>query len=68
MAQQGMAVINVGTGMCYGGRVEEFDQSLPCIGSLRCNPNRCHQAVITRAECKISSFKISPPLPHTHQL
>lgn len=49
MAQQGMAVINVGTGMCYGGRVEEFDQSLPCIGSLRCNPNRCHQAVITKA-------------------
>ncbi|HAT1543752.1 site-specific integrase [Aeromonas hydrophila] len=49
MAQQGMAVINVGTGMCYGGRVEDFDQSLPCIGSLRCNPNRCHQAVITKA-------------------
>lgn len=49
MAEQGIAVVNVGTGMCYGGRAEDFDESLPCIGSLRCNPNRCHQAVITKA-------------------
>lgn len=49
MAKQGIAVLNVGTGMCYGGRAEEFDESLPCIGSLRCNPNRCPQAVVTKA-------------------
>lgn len=48
MAEQGITVINVGTGMCYGGREEDFDESLPCIGSLRCNPNRCPQAVVTK--------------------
>ncbi len=36
-------------GMCYGGRIEEFDDSLPCIGGLRCNPNRCANSVITKA-------------------
>lgn len=49
MAEQGIATINVGMGMCYGGRQEDFDETLPCIGSLRCNPNRCPRAVVTKA-------------------
>lgn len=48
MAKQGLAVISVGSGFCYGG-VEDFDESLPCIGSLRCNPIRCSNAVVTKA-------------------
>ena len=32
-----------------GGQREVFDESLPCIGSLRCNPNRCKNAVVTKA-------------------
>ena len=47
MADQGVAVVNMGQGLCYGGREEEYDSSLPCIGSLRCNPARCKQAVVT---------------------
>lgn len=47
MAEQGVAVVYMGQGLCYGGREEEFDASLPCIGSLRCNPARCKQAVVT---------------------
>lgn len=48
MVDQGMAVINVGTGFCFGGN-ENYDESLPCIGSLRCNPIRCNQAIVTKA-------------------
>jgi hypothetical protein len=48
MAEQGMAVINVGTGFCFGG-VEDFDESIPCIGTLRCNPIRCSNAIVTKA-------------------
>ncbi|MBC3766294.1 site-specific integrase [Neptunicella marina] len=47
MAEQGMAVINVGGGFCFGG-VEDFDESLPCIGSLRCNPIRCSNAIVSQ--------------------
>lgn len=47
MAEQGLAVINVGSGFCFGG-VEDFDDSLPCIGSLRCNPIRCSNAIVTK--------------------
>ena len=47
MADQGVAVVYMGQGLCYGGREEEYDSSLPCIGSLRCNPARCKQAVVT---------------------
>lgn len=49
MAIQGMAITNVGTGMCYGGKQEDFDESLPCIGGLRCNPVRCKNAVVTQS-------------------
>lgn len=49
MADQGMAIVNVGNGMCYGGKMEDFDSSLPCIGGLRCNPVRCSNAVVTKA-------------------
>lgn len=48
MAEQGLAVINVGTGFCFGG-VEDFDENIPCIGSLRCNPNRCSNAIVSKA-------------------
>ncbi|WP_418135102.1 hypothetical protein [Psychromonas sp. GE-S-Ul-11] len=48
MVEQGLAIINVGSGYCFGG-VEDFDETLPCIGSLRCNPNRCRNAIVTKA-------------------
>lgn len=48
MVEQGLAIINVGTGFCFGG-VEDFDDTLPCIGGLRCNPIRCRNAVVTKA-------------------
>ncbi|WP_228278980.1 hypothetical protein [Acinetobacter towneri] len=47
LVNQGVAVVYMGQGLCYGGREEEYDSSLPCIGSLRCNPARCKQAVVT---------------------
>ncbi len=49
MAAQGIGILNVGTGMCYGGKAEDFDDSIPCIGGLRCNPVRCENAVVTNA-------------------
>jgi len=48
MAEQGLAIVNVGTGFCYGG-TEDFDESLPCIGTLRCNPIRCKNAIVSKA-------------------
>ncbi len=48
MVKQGLAIINVGSGYCFGG-AEDFDDSLPCIGGLRCNPVRCSNAVVTKA-------------------
>ncbi|MCB4796108.1 site-specific integrase [Pseudomonas sp. NP21570] len=48
MAKKRMAIINVGQGFCYGGQHEEFDESLPCLGGLRCNPNQCRNAVVTK--------------------
>lgn len=47
MVDQGLAIVSMGQGFCYGGRNDEYDSSLPCIGSLRCNPARCKQAVVT---------------------
>lgn len=49
MAEQHIAVINVGQGFCYGGAPSEFDSSIPCIGGLRCNPNRCSNAIVSKA-------------------
>ena len=49
MVELGFAIINVGQGYCYGDATEDFDASLPCIGSLRCNPYRCKNAVVTKA-------------------
>ncbi|MCW8336530.1 hypothetical protein MD483_22235, partial [Vibrio sp. DBSS07] len=50
MAEQGMAIVNVGTGFCFGDNtVEGFDKSLPCLGGLRCNPVRCKNAIVTKA-------------------
>lgn len=47
LVEQGIAIIDVGTGFCGGGQ-EDFDESLPCIGTLRCNPHRCKHAVISQ--------------------
>lgn len=49
MAAQHIAIVNVGQGFCYGGSTDEFDSSIPCIGGLRCNPNRCKNAVVSPA-------------------
>lgn len=48
MAEQGLSVINVGTGFCFGS-ADNLDESIPCIGSLRCNPNRCSNAIVSKA-------------------
>ena len=47
MAEQGIGVINVGLGYCYGS--DNTNDDLPCIGSLRCNPLRCTNAIISKA-------------------
>lgn len=49
LVNQGTAIINVGAGFCFGGKREDFDESIPCIGSLRCNPVRCSNAIVTKA-------------------
>lgn len=49
MVDQGFAIVNVGQGLCYGENSENFDSNLPCIGTLRCNPIRCSQAVVTKS-------------------
>ena len=46
MADQGMAIVNVGLGFCYGNATEDFNDALPCAGGLRCNPNRCSNSVV----------------------
>ena len=48
MVKKRLAIINVGQGFCYGMKREEHDESLPCIGSLRCNPIRCKNAVVSK--------------------
>ncbi len=47
MAEQGIGVINVGLGYCYGS--DSTDDNLPCIGSLKCNPIRCSNAIVSQA-------------------
>lgn len=48
MYENGYYLTNVGSTYCMAnGLTEEFDDSLPCIGSLRCNPEECKNAVIT---------------------
>lgn len=51
LAKQGMPLTDVGLGLCQGQRkivVDGIRDDPPCIGQLRCNPNRCAQAVIPR--------------------
>lgn len=48
MVKQNIAVLNVGIGFCYGKKNEDFDESLPCAGGLRCNPNQCENSVVTK--------------------
>jgi integrase len=41
--------VNVGLGYCTGRRDNPATgEKPPCIGSLRCNPNRCANAIITK--------------------
>ncbi|MHA5498401.1 site-specific integrase [Pseudomonas aeruginosa] len=49
MVEQHFAIINVGQGYCYGDTTDPQDDSIPCRGSLRCNPNLCKNAVVTKA-------------------
>lgn len=45
----GSAFVNVGLGYCTGRRGDSSDaEAPPCIGSLRCNPSRCANAIITK--------------------
>ena len=72
LAEQGVALINVGQGFCYGGRFEDFDESIPCIGSLRCNPIRCKNAIVTKANAPkwrevYSINKINSEKPEYHE-
>jgi hypothetical protein len=52
LAKQGLPFASVGTGYCGGRRdrlLKDGTRELsPCIGSLQCNPGKCHQAVITK--------------------
>lgn len=74
MLGQHIAVINVGSGFCYGGGADEFDSSLPCIGGLRCNPNRCKNAVVSKANAPAwrdvyyqnKAMLGNPEYAHTH--
>jgi integrase len=74
MLGQHIAVINVGSGFCYGGGVDEFDSSLPCIGGLRCNPNQCKNAVVSKANAPAwrdvyyqnKAMLGNPEYAHTH--
>ncbi len=41
--------VNVGLGFCTGRKDSPgTDEKPPCIGSLRCNPNRCANAIVTK--------------------
>lgn len=43
------AFVNVGLGFCLGRKHDkETGEKPPCIGSLRCNPNKCSNAIITK--------------------
>lgn len=59
LARQGLPFASVGMGYCGGKRdtlLKDGTRELnPCLGSLQCNPNECHQAVITRTH--ISQWK-----------
>lgn len=39
--------VNVGLGYCGGRRPDELGNKPPCVGSLRCNPVECSNAVVT---------------------
>lgn len=48
MYDQGYYLANVGGTFCLAENAKEsFDDSLPCIGSLRCNPLECENALIS---------------------
>jgi len=43
------AFVNVGLGYCMGRKDDpNTGEKPPCIGNLRCNPNRCSNAIITK--------------------
>lgn len=56
LAMQGRPMADVGLGYCKGRReIEEngVKQLPPCLGQLKCNPNRCKNAIITSAQVPI---------------
>ncbi|WP_122581878.1 site-specific integrase [Pseudomonas viridiflava] len=75
IAEQRIAVVSVGQAFCYGNRAEEFDPSIPCLGGLRCNPNRCSSAVITEGNAPAwqgvfeqnKRILASPEMSHLHE-
>jgi len=57
LAMQGLPMADVGLGYCQGRReIQQEDGSKmppPCLGQLKCNPNRCNNAVITISKIPI---------------
>ena len=54
MIEQGYYLMNVGKLYCMANEAtEKFDNSLPCIGSLRCNPIDCPNALISSEHTSI---------------
>lgn len=49
MYEQGYFLVNVGLTYCMASdATEDFNNELPCVGGLRCNPHDCSQAVISQ--------------------
>ncbi|NMP04843.1 site-specific integrase [Pseudoalteromonas arctica] len=54
MIEQGYYLMNVGKLYCMANEAtEKFDTSLPCIGSLRCNPVDCPNALISNEHASV---------------
>ncbi|HLK97213.1 MAG TPA: hypothetical protein VK364_05550, partial [Hymenobacter sp.] len=57
LARRGLPMADVGLGYCQGRReIEQEDGSKalpPCLGQLKCNPNRCKNAVIPQSKAPI---------------
>jgi hypothetical protein len=57
LAQRGLSFADVGLGYCRGQKEIQNDdgskQLPPCLGQLKCNPNRCKNAVIPESKIPI---------------
>lgn len=46
LLKKGIALTNVGVGYCMAeGKMESWDENLPCIGTSNCNPFSCPNGV-----------------------